>query len=279
MLKPLLVALVLVAMVLLPAGCSRRPGPTKGAASPPDGPEAAANVREVTIHVVGMTKLQGITWLGWPNRVHEALSGLPGVTSLDVDLKKDRFRISYDPERVTLERILETIREQRFPAEVVPALPAAIFPTKATRRNLARLPDLLQRAVQQARKDNKPLLLVFHGPGWLPCQRMSTVTYSDDEVKLELGRWVMVQVDVADRSEVAELFEVIGIPVAVAVSADGVELGRVENFVEPAAFRVRLESMYSRRGRWRRKMTGLLRTMISMHDGSRVYDENWVVGD
>jgi thiol:disulfide interchange protein len=102
--------------------------------------------------------------------------------------------------------------------------------------------------VRQARQENKPLLLAFHGPACPPCQRMSAVTYANARVKEELTRWVLLQLDVADHPGAAELFEVVGIPVAVAVTADGVELGRVADFVAPAAFRARLERLRPRKG-------------------------------
>lgn len=75
---------------------------------------------------------------------------------------------------------------------------------------------------------------------------MDTVTYPNDQVKLELSNWVLLKVDIAEYREVAELFDVVGIPVAVAVTAAGEELGRVENFVEPAEFRARLGQLRSR---------------------------------
>ena len=46
----------------------------------------------------------------------------------------------------------------------------------------------------------------------------------------------------------AKLFEVTGIPVAVAATTDGEELGRIENFVEPAVFRERLAELRPRPG-------------------------------
>jgi hypothetical protein len=49
-------------------------------------------------------------------------------------------------------------------------------------------------------------------------------------------------VDIVERREVAELFEVVGIPVAIAVTAEGDELARIESFVEPAAFGLQLEN-------------------------------------
>jgi thiol:disulfide interchange protein len=70
---------------------------------------------------------------------------------------------------------------------------------------------------------------------------MDTVTYPDAGVKQELANWVLLKVDVLEHREVAELFEVGGIPVAVAVTPFGDELGRIENFVEPPAFRSQLQ--------------------------------------
>ncbi len=77
---------------------------------------------------------------------------------------------------------------------------------------------------------------------------MDTVTYPNDQVKPELSHWVLLKVDIAEHSDVAELFEVAGIPVAVAVTDAGDELGRIENFVEPAEFRARLTQLRSRQG-------------------------------
>ena len=70
---------------------------------------------------------------------------------------------------------------------------------------------------------------------------MDTVTYPNEQVKQELSHWVLLKVDIAEHTETAELMEVVGIPVAVAITADGDELGRIENFVEPPVFRAKLE--------------------------------------
>jgi thiol:disulfide interchange protein len=69
---------------------------------------------------------------------------------------------------------------------------------------------------------------------------MDTVTYPNAQVQQELARWVLVRLDVVEQPEVAKRFEVVGVPTAVAVTADGDELGRVENFVEPGPFREKL---------------------------------------
>ena len=97
--------------------------------------------------------------------VKEALLGLPGIASLEVDLRKDQFRITYDPECVAPERMLETIRKQRLRGEIVKGASAnASIPGKV-RRDLNRLPEDLRKEVQKAKMDGKPVLLAFHGPG------------------------------------------------------------------------------------------------------------------
>jgi thiol:disulfide interchange protein len=78
---------------------------------------------------------------------------------------------------------------------------------------------------------------------------MDTVTYPDAGVKQELADWVFVSVDIAEHRKVAELFEVAGIPVAVAVTGDGDELGRIEDFVKPGGFRKQLEGLRQPAGR------------------------------
>ncbi|MCI0459316.1 MAG: hypothetical protein L0Z62_20395 [Gemmataceae bacterium] len=76
---------------------------------------------------------------------------------------------------------------------------------------------------------------------------MDTVTYPDASVKEELRQWMLLRVDVAEHPEVAELMEVAGIPAAVAVTVDGDELGRIEDYLEPAAFRTRLTGLRLRK--------------------------------
>jgi copper chaperone CopZ/thioredoxin-related protein len=243
MFKPTVRTFRVGVLVLLLAGCTTKPKPQGEAAPQQDAPPSvagkgdsskAAGPQRVTLYVESMTKVQGITWLTWPNGVKEALSGLPGIASLEVDLKKDQFRITYDPERIT-------VRKQGFRGGIVKDATAGPQTAGKVHRDLARLPEDLRKEVQQAKKDGKHLLLAFHGPGWLPCKRMDTVTYPNAQVKQELASWVLLKVDIVERREVAELFEVVGIPVAVAVTAEGDELGRIEDFVEPAAFRSRLE--------------------------------------
>jgi hypothetical protein len=42
---------------------------------------------------------------------------------VDVDFPKDLFYITYDPEKLTVEKILETVRKEGLEGEVVPGGP------------------------------------------------------------------------------------------------------------------------------------------------------------
>jgi hypothetical protein len=86
---------------------------------------------------------------------------------LEVDLKKDWFHVSYDSERLTTDRMLESMRMQGFQGEIVKnasASPSTSIPGKL-RRDLTRLPEDLRKEVQKAKQEGKPLLLAIHGPG------------------------------------------------------------------------------------------------------------------
>jgi len=85
------------------------------------------------------------------------------VASIEVDLKKDLFRIVYDAAQVNPQRMLETVSDSGFEGETVESAVAEAPPAKV-RRDLSALPALDEWA-QTAKESGKPLLLAFHGPG------------------------------------------------------------------------------------------------------------------
>jgi copper chaperone CopZ len=102
--------------VLLVVGCGTKTAFPRAET----GRATVADSGHVTLHVKDMAKLLKLGWRQWPNRVEEALSGLPGIAALDVDLESDLFHIIYDPAKVTPDVMLETVREQGLEGEIVP---------------------------------------------------------------------------------------------------------------------------------------------------------------
>ena len=74
---------------------------------------------------------------------------------------------------------------------------------------------------------------------------MDTVTYPHDTLREELSHWVIRKIDIIERRDAAAFFQVAAVPVTVALTPDGKELGRLANFVEPESFRGRLEKLRS----------------------------------
>ncbi len=71
---------------------------------------------------------------------------------------------------------------------------------------------------------------------------MDAVTYPNPEVKKELESWLEVHVDVSLQTDVAELFDVSAIPLALAVTGEGKILGRLLGFMEPEPFKKEITS-------------------------------------
>ncbi len=84
---------------------------------------------------------------------------------LSVDLEHDSFHVDYDSRQVSVERMLDAVLEHGFQGRVVDPLPVPDEVAGAAHWSLDDLPEELQEPVDRARKEGRPLLLAFHGPG------------------------------------------------------------------------------------------------------------------
>ncbi len=72
---------------------------------------------------------------------------------------------------------------------------------------------------------------------------MDTVTYPDASLKKQLTRWVFQKIDITENPELAKALKVTAVPVAIAITPEGLELARLANFVPPQEFREWLEKI------------------------------------
>jgi hypothetical protein len=108
-----------VSLVLFAAGCGSRSTPS-GSVPEEAAKPALANTGKLTL------RFKDWTWREWPNKVEEALSGLPGVKGTVAEYHedskdyKDDLHVTYDPDKLTPEQILAEIRKQEFQGSIVP---------------------------------------------------------------------------------------------------------------------------------------------------------------
>ncbi len=65
---------------------------------------------------------------------------------------------------------------------------------------------------------------------------MDAVTYPNPDVVRELENWLEIHVDVSRQKDVAGLFDVAAIPLALAATGEGNIFGRLLGFMEPGPF-------------------------------------------
>jgi len=83
---------------------------------------------------------------------------------VQVDLKDDRFDVTYDPRLTTVDDLMGSIRDLDFKPEIVTS--SGAVQTVATKTiDVAALPAELLELFAVARQDDKSVLLRFTGPG------------------------------------------------------------------------------------------------------------------
>ena len=62
--------------------------------------------------------IEGMTCNGCVNSIHDVVSKLTGVQSIEVSLENKRATVSFDTDQISVERIAESIEEAGFDATV-----------------------------------------------------------------------------------------------------------------------------------------------------------------
>jgi thioredoxin-related protein len=105
-----------------------------------------------------------------------------------------------------------------------------------------------QTALATAKKENKPVVLVFSAPWCGPCQTMKTEVYPSKEVAALHDQFVWAYLDVDEDANLvpSRKFRVESIPYIHFLSADGKDLGSQTGSVPSAEFAGILKKVLSK---------------------------------
>ena len=99
-----------------------------------------------------------------------------------------------------------------------------------------------QGALQQAKEQNKPILLAFHASWCPPCQEMKKTTYHDSEVIAISESFIRVMIDIDSQQSLADQYNIQGIPTYVILAPDGTKIKTFTNYHSPTDFIAQLKT-------------------------------------
>ena len=128
-------------------------------------------------------------------------------------LESDAFTIIYDPTRVSVAAILETIRGLGYdPQEEIAAV---ALPDDSLAATTKSLPELIASALANAVEEDKFLLLDFYAAWCAPCKVLEKEVFTNTNMKLTLKDFQLLKVDTDRYPGVAEYFNIKTLPTLV----------------------------------------------------------------
>ena len=148
---------------------------------------------------------------------------------MTVDLGRDAFTVTYDPERVEVEAIMLRIRGLGYRPEQAPAA--------SSRRPVAlpdrgAVPDPVGASVARARTTNRLTFIDFYAAWCGPCKELESTVLGDTRVLEALEGFESVRVDTDQHIESSDYFRVVGLPTLIVLDSGGREIYRREGMIE-----------------------------------------------
>ena len=120
---------------------------------------------------------------------------------------------------------------------VLCAVVAISLVTKSLRpKEIVPWRDDFAAAGDEARRGGKPVFAYFTAVWCGPCQSLKHTTWADKDVETALRDYVPVKVDVDRRPDLAEQYNVRGVPAFFVLGDDGRPLRQADGALPPEAF-------------------------------------------
>ena len=158
-------------------------------------------------------------------------------------LERDEFVVTYDATKATEDQIVTIAGEAGFATRLVSDAVESqvdVLPQSDT-----EFPAFFVASQDQARRENKFLVVDFSASWCLPCQRMIRETFPDPRVAPLLEQCVFLEVDTDEHPSLAQRFGVTGLPDIRILSSDAEEVRRLRDYQSPEAFAAVLTELLS----------------------------------
>ena len=95
----------------------------------------------------------------------------------------------------------------------------------------------LSESLNDAKLENKTVMLVFDQDSCIYCEMLKEGTLSDSDVQKEINeKFIPVIIDINKDYDTADKYDVFGTPLIVFVDDSGDEIGRIEGYVDSSEF-------------------------------------------
>ena len=158
------------------------------------------------------------------------LEGLQGIHEVEVYVAQDAFRISYDPDEVTVEEIFRRIRGLGYkPSRFEGSIGEEKKPTRSLNDPI---PDPVADLFADT-SDTRPVFLDFHAKWCAPCRVLERTVLAEQHVQKALNSYRVLKVDTDASPEAAQYFGVVGLPTLIVLDARGRERFRHLGLIKP----------------------------------------------
>ena len=144
-------------------------------------------------------------------------------------LDRDEFIVTFDPSKVAQSQLIAAIKTSGYTAQILNGKEKAVELTA----HLESLPSgfaLLDDALAQAKRENKPLVLDFFAEWCVPCRRMEKTTLVDARVAALLKQIVFVRIDTDVHPDIAQALGVVGLPDIRVIASNGRVLRQLRGY-------------------------------------------------
>ena len=160
------------------------------------------------------------------------------MRKVEMVLENDEFLITYDPAKGNDGLLVETVKKSGYTARVVSDQDG-----KTEQKEVIVLSEgfpIIDKALAQAKRENKPLVLDFHAEWCVPCKQMEKTVFPDPKVAAQLKQVVFVRIDTDKEPELTQKLGVVGLPDIRFATLDGKIVHKTIGFQDAESFSERL---------------------------------------